>query len=523
MGADEKRRHEEVEDVFERISDAFYAVDEEFQFTYLNERAEKLLQADAEDLLGKCVFEEYPEAKETDAYRAFNEALETQEPTEYELYYEPLGFWVNARVYPSETGLSVYFRDVTDRKSRERRLRQQRERLQALNNINQIVRDINRALVEQSSQSDIEELVCASLADSDSYQFAWIGKPTDDGNDVIASTTANTQGYLDDVTITTDDSPTGQGPTGTALRSGTPQFIQDIEDAPEYDPWRDHAHDRGFTATASIPIVYEDRQYGVLNIYTARENAFDNEEEAVVTQLGEIMGLAIAGIEYEQELQQERERLEFVNRLVRHNLLNSLNVVEARVDLLEPYIDPEAESDLETVRERTTEMIELVEKLRSLTTMLIESEEQELEPIALDDVLRTEIAKASEAYPQAEFEVAGSLEQADEVLADELLEEAVENVLSNAVQHNDKDVPRVVVSVERSEEMITVEIADNGPGVSEEMKEMIFQKGEKGFESPGSGFGLYLVNTIVESYGGTVSVTDNEPEGSVFSISLPRC
>lgn len=512
----------ELDEIFDRISDAFFAVDEDMQFTFLNERAEQLLRADESELVDERLWDEFPEATETDAYRAFNEALETQEPTEFELYYDPLSFWVNARLYPSETGVSVYFQDITERKERERQLRQQRERLDVLNNVNRITRDINRAVVEQSTQSEIEQLVVESLAESDSYQFAWIGTLEEESGEVVPSAAANAQEYLDAVTITAGAGETGAGPTMRALRTGNPQYLRDIDQHPEYGPWREEARERGFVTSASIPITYEEREYGVLNIYTTRENAFDGEEEAVVSQLGEIIGLAIAGLEYEQELERERERLEFVNRLVRHNLLNSLNVVDARAGILQDVTGPAAEEHLEVVRERTAEMTDLVEKLQSLMQVLVEPAEHELEPVDLGALLEAEVQKARQTFDDAVFDVEGDLESAGVVMGDELLEELFENVLSNAVQHNDKPEARVVLDVERTSETTTVRVADNGPGVPDDLKDDIFRKGEKGLSSPGTGFGLYFVKEIVNAHDGVVEVSDNEPEGAVFEISLPR-
>jgi PAS domain S-box-containing protein len=130
-----RRRDElerELEDVFERIDDAFYAVDDEFRFTYVNERAEELLQRSGEELLGESLWELYPEATETDAWEAFHTALETQEPTTFDLYFDPLEFWVVATVYPSKTGLSVYFRDVTEQKERQREFEKSERRYRTL-------------------------------------------------------------------------------------------------------------------------------------------------------------------------------------------------------------------------------------------------------------------------------------------------------------------------------------------------------------------------------------------------------
>ncbi|WP_232686355.1 PAS domain S-box protein [Halobacterium zhouii] len=120
-----KRMKEELNEIFARVSDAFYALDEEFRFTHVNDRAEELLQHSEEELLGENLWERFPEAAEEDAvWESFHTAMETQEPQSYELYFEPLEFWVEATVYPSETGMSVYFRDIAERKEREHELEQ---------------------------------------------------------------------------------------------------------------------------------------------------------------------------------------------------------------------------------------------------------------------------------------------------------------------------------------------------------------------------------------------------------------
>ncbi|ELY50544.1 PAS domain-containing sensor histidine kinase [Natronococcus jeotgali] len=128
----ERRLESELEGVFGRISDAFYAVDEEFRFTHVNDRAEDLLQRSEDELLGERLWDVFPSAAELDeVWNAFHTARETQEATSYELYYDTLGFWVEANLYPSETGISVYFRDVTERKERERYLEDTKEQLEA--------------------------------------------------------------------------------------------------------------------------------------------------------------------------------------------------------------------------------------------------------------------------------------------------------------------------------------------------------------------------------------------------------
>ncbi|MXV61263.1 PAS domain S-box protein [Natronorubrum sp. JWXQ-INN-674] len=134
---DIKERERELEtelgQILGRVSDAFYALDDEFRFTHVNERAEELLQHDEEELLGESLWDVFPEsAEKDDVWESFHTALETQEPTSYELHFEPLDFRVEANLYPSETGISVYFRDVTERKERERKLERNERRYRTL-------------------------------------------------------------------------------------------------------------------------------------------------------------------------------------------------------------------------------------------------------------------------------------------------------------------------------------------------------------------------------------------------------
>ncbi|WP_380681241.1 PAS domain-containing protein [Salinigranum sp. GCM10025319] len=116
----ESRRERDA--VLDRVSDAFFALDRDWRFTYLNDQAERLLDRSTEDLVGKSVWEEFPEAVDTTFEEKYTEAMESQETVSFDEYYPPLDTWFEVRAYPSETGLSVYFRDVTERKANERRL-----------------------------------------------------------------------------------------------------------------------------------------------------------------------------------------------------------------------------------------------------------------------------------------------------------------------------------------------------------------------------------------------------------------
>jgi PAS domain S-box-containing protein len=105
-----------IRNILESITDAFFALDSEWRFTYVNSEAERVLQRPREELLGKNVWEEFPEAVGSTFYREYHKALREQTTVDFEEYYPPLETWIDVRAYPSEDGLSIYFRDVTERR-----------------------------------------------------------------------------------------------------------------------------------------------------------------------------------------------------------------------------------------------------------------------------------------------------------------------------------------------------------------------------------------------------------------------
>ncbi|QFU82924.1 PAS domain S-box protein [Natronorubrum aibiense] len=114
----------ELSEILGRISDAFYALDESWRFTHVNERAEELLGYSSDELVGERVWDVFPGGTRSELVDRYEEAMETQESISWERYSQSLDLWMEIHVYPSETGLSVYFRDITARKRRERQLEQ---------------------------------------------------------------------------------------------------------------------------------------------------------------------------------------------------------------------------------------------------------------------------------------------------------------------------------------------------------------------------------------------------------------
>ncbi len=136
--------------------------------------------------------------------------------------------------------------------------------------------------------------------------------------------------------------------------------------------------------------------------------------------------------------------------------------------------------------------------------------EPELHPVALKPVLQSEIKTSQSAHSAATITVNGELSETLQVSATNLLSSVFRHLLNNAVTHNNKSSPEITVEVDVSPDTVEVSVADNGPGVPDSQKTEIFGRGEMGAESQGSGIGLYLVDTLVEMYDGTVTIADRD-------------
>jgi len=106
----------------DRMTDAFFALDASFRFTYVNDYAAELLDVDQEAIIGELIWEGFPQARDTQFQAQYEHAMAAGEPMTFEEYFEPLDTWFSVTAYPSESGLSVYFEDVTERVVREREL-----------------------------------------------------------------------------------------------------------------------------------------------------------------------------------------------------------------------------------------------------------------------------------------------------------------------------------------------------------------------------------------------------------------
>lgn len=242
------------------------------------------------------------------------------------------------------------------------------------------------------------------------------------------------------------------------------------------------------------------------------------EDEAVSALVG-IAQEVTQRVEHERSVTEQRDRLQVLNKVIRHDIRNEMMVARGYGDALDGHVDEEGREYLDIVLEAVENTIDLTSRMRDLTDAMLR-EELEPKPVNLNRTIEANVDRARERYDDAIVTVEGSTATIT-VLADELLDTVLHNLLQNAIVHNDKSIPRITVSVEEHEETVSLILSDNGPGIPADRNGELFGEGAKGLESPGTGLGLYLVRSIVTNYDGSVTVENNEDEGCRFIVELP--
>jgi len=187
-------------------------------------------------------------------------------------------------------------------------------RVQELNRLLRAIREVNKLIVRERDPQQLLAETCALLVKTRGYALAWIGLTQPDSKRMVPAARAGQQaGYLDDVSVTWDETPAGQGPVGAAIRARRPCLCLDTATDPRFAPWRGPALAWGLASLAAVPMVQGGRVFGALAVYANRPVAFHEEEVALLDEVAADLAFALESIEHETERRQAEERLRLLN------------------------------------------------------------------------------------------------------------------------------------------------------------------------------------------------------------------
>lgn len=215
---------------------------------------------------------------------------------------------------------------------------------------------------------------------------------------------------------------------------------------------------------------------------------------------------------------QFQQRRQVMNRILRHDLRNDMNVVVGHAEMLMQSDDNLVTKQAETIRKKALSLVNLGDKVRTIDQQL-HGVDRQLRHINIAQIVREEINSVHDEHPSV---IIRSQIAETAIIGNTLIRTAIRNVLDNSIVHNDNSCPEIEVEANRRYETnrVEVQIRDNGPGIPKGERRAITNEAETPLEHI-SGLGLWLVKWIVDGMDGSLSIEQNAPRGTVVTLSFP--
>ncbi|HEY9600206.1 MAG TPA: PAS domain S-box protein [Allocoleopsis sp.] len=292
---------EQLTNILESITDAFWAVDSNWRFTYINRRGEQLLQTDRAELLGKGMWEVYPQAIGSTFYHQYHTAASKRVPVQFEEFCSDLNLWLGVRVYPANEGLCVYAQDITERKRGEEALRYLAETSNFL----------ATSLDYEATLERVAQLPVPFMADWCSVELL-----QSDGS-IRRICVAHADPAKVEYALQLAQYPPdleGLNPIAKVLRTGRAEVIPELSDSLLDASTHDAEHlklirELGFRSAAIVPMAIGGQILGTITLVTAESGRrYDVTDLALAEDLARRAALAIDNARLYQRTQQVLQR-----------------------------------------------------------------------------------------------------------------------------------------------------------------------------------------------------------------------
>ena len=423
-------------------------------------------------------------------------------------------------------------RDIRQRKQAEAELRRLNRALTALSKCND-------ALVHATDEATLLGDICEILVQVGGYRMAWVGYAGDDEDKTVRVTAKSglDDGYTAQTNVTWADIPHGQGPTGTAIRTGECCVVTNIGSDPRFSPWCNHALRRGYNSCIALPLQGQSSILGAITIYASEVNVFDSQEVGLLQELAGNLAYGVETRKLHDQLAQA-QKMEAIGRLaggVAHDFNNLLMIISSYTEMLQEQL-PAAHS----WRKNTAQVLAAANRAASLTQQLLAfSRKQVLAPQLIDlntviestlKMIRRLIGEDVDVHfaPTPDLGMA----RVDPTQITQVLLNLCINArdamprggkltieTSNVLRGGDLLVGRVWFAPGR---YVMLAVSDNGVGMSPEVQKHIF---EPFFttkpQGKGTGLGLSTVYGSVKQSGGYITVYSEPNRGTTFKVYLP--
>jgi PAS domain S-box-containing protein len=526
--------------LLETIQDGFVAFDRELRYTYANPRAEELLRTPAAGLLGRRMDEVFPAAAGTPLHDALVRALETGRAAQLEVMSVAAGRWVDVRLYPGPDGVSMAFRDVTER-------RRQQEATELMAEASRLLsasldyEETLRALAEAAVPRLGDWCAVSLLADPAAGEWP----PRVERIAVV---------HRDPRKLALGEELSRRYPTdwssdtgmAAVVRNGTPFFLPEVTAAMVAAGARDAEHLAllraiGFASVIVVPLIARGLTLGTLTLCaTESGRRYDEVDLVLVQDIAARAATAVDNARLFRDAERARAEAEAANRSksdflasMSHELRTPLNAIGGYVELIRMGIrgpvTPEQQADLERVQRGQRHLLGLINEVLNYARLESGAITYDLRPTDAAEVVAatTPLVEPQRAARGIALEVRAPDALAAVVADRDKLQQILLNLLSNAVKFTPPGGRITVQLAEEGDGTVALRVSDTGIGIPADRLDAVFEpfvQVGRALNHPaeGAGLGLAISRDLARAMAGDLVAESTLGEGSTFTLRLPR-
>jgi len=390
----------------------------------------------------------------------------------------------------------------------------------------------NALLINIEDEKLLLDAICNLAVDTGSYRMAWVGIAENDAAKTVRpiAKSDNEYGYLDSIKVTWSDTELGQGPTGTAIRTGETAVNQNCQTNPKMAPWRGAAIKQGYQSSIALPIIFKNQTLGVLTLYSALSDSFGSDEVALLEELAGNVALGIVTRRNNIQLAVAEEATKAKSAFLAnmsHEIRTPMNAIIGLTHLMQMGVVNEKQADqLSKIDNAGKHLLSIINDILDLSK--IEADKLILESV---DILIPNIMDriVSILSPQARAKglhlIIDTEDLPRQLLGDPTrLTQALLNYANNAIKFTQKGTITIrnrLLEENGDSKLIRFEVVDTGIGMEPDLVSRLFTVFEQADNSTtrkygGSGLGLALTKKLAKLMGGEVGVNSIPGVGSTF-------
>ncbi|MCH7396720.1 PAS domain S-box protein [Belliella sp. DSM 107340] len=485
------KAYKEKNEILESIGDGFFSVNQDWEITYWNIHAENLMEKKREEVIGANLWEVYPDAVKMEAYKKNQYAMANRQSTFYEEYYPHINLWFALSVYPSENGLSIFFKDITLKKTADIRLLEANERFEI------IAQATNDAIWDWNIMQN-------TIFFGEGYKKLF--------------------GYELENNLSTVDSWIAHIHPGDVERieSSINAVLKNKEITHWGDEYRYLKSDGDFAFIYDKGMIIRNKEGQAIRMLGAMSDFTQlKKQEAELLEINQSLE------NYSKELERSNEELEQFAFITSHDLQEPLRMISSFMDQLKRkyshQLDEKALQYIHFATDGAKRMKQII--LDLLLYSRANTPSEQLEEVNLNEIVSeyTQLRRKLIAEKNASitFDRLPVLETYRAPIT-QILHCLVDNSLRYVKENT---APRIKIHAKEKATAWEFAVEDNGIGIDRIFHEkifVIFQRLHNRTQHDGNGIGLSIAKRSVEFLGGEIWLESTVGEGSTFYFTIAK-